>query len=159
MKVKIRDIPSEGLELIQSVSPSSLGLSEEDIHVSSPLTVKAHLERFEDTVTVRTEVRGRYSFICARCLDTVEDTRLDVFDFDYPLEEGMESLDLGEDIRQEMILKQPMKVLCREDCQGICLRCGANLNKEECRCLKIKNGHQVTGPRFEDQKDFWRVTL
>jgi len=99
MKVKIRDIPSEGLELIQSVPPSSLGLSEEDIPVSSLLTVKAHLERFEDTVTVRTEVRGRYSFICARCLDVVENTRLDVFDFDYPVKEERESLDLGEDIR------------------------------------------------------------
>ncbi len=136
MKVKIRDIPSEGLELIQSVPPSSLGLSEEDIPVSSLLTVKAHLERFEDTVTVRTEVRGRYSFICARCLDVVENTRLDVFDFDYPVKEERESLDLGEDIRQELILRQPMKVLCRADCKGICLRCGTNLNKEECRCQR-----------------------
>ncbi len=136
MKVKIRDIPQEGLEFTQSVPAESLGLSEADIHSISLLIIKAVLEKIENTILAHLEVRGTYSFVCARCLDVVEKSQADIFDFDYPVEKGLEAIDLGEDIRQELILRRPVKVLCREDCQGICLKCGANLNREECRCQR-----------------------
>ena len=44
-------------------------------------------------------------------------------------------LDLTEAIRQYMMLAIPMKPLCREDCAGICLACGHNLNQGPCGCL------------------------
>ena len=44
-------------------------------------------------------------------------------------------LDLTEAIRQYMMLAIPMKPLCREDCAGICLTCGHNLNQGPCGCL------------------------
>ena len=34
----------------------------------------------------------------------------------------------------EILVNLPMKVLCKEDCKGICNRCGANLNKGFCDC-------------------------
>ena len=37
-------------------------------------------------------------------------------------------LDVDTLIRDELFVHLPMKVLCREDCKGICNRCGANLN-------------------------------
>ena len=46
---------------------------------------------------------------------------------------GME-LDVDKLIYDEILLELPMKVLCREDCKGICTKCGANLNNETCAC-------------------------
>ncbi|MBA7676777.1 hypothetical protein ES703_85022 [subsurface metagenome] len=44
-------------------------------------------------------------------------------------------LDLTEAIRQYALLSIPMKPLCREDCAGLCPKCGHNLNQGACHCL------------------------
>jgi len=43
-------------------------------------------------------------------------------------------LDMTEILRQAMLLSLPLPPLCREDCQGLCPDCGANLNEESCNC-------------------------
>ena len=43
-------------------------------------------------------------------------------------------LDVDQLVRNELLLNLPMKVLCNENCKGICNRCGANLNYESCSC-------------------------
>jgi len=43
-------------------------------------------------------------------------------------------LDLTELVRQNIIINLPLKPLCREDCPGICARCGANLAAGACEC-------------------------
>lgn len=43
-------------------------------------------------------------------------------------------LDLGEQIREQMILAIPQQPLCREDCQGLCPQCGIDRNTNTCRC-------------------------
>jgi len=54
-------------------------------------------------------------------------------------------LDLTEAIRQYMMLAIPMKPLCREDCAGLCSRCGHNLNQGPCNCLP-----QEIDPRWSE---------
>lgn len=88
---------------------------------------------------------------CDRCLETVErifpiivDKELDLTGNDE--EKSMEgssyiigtSLDVDQLIFGEILVSWPMKVLCREDCKGICRRCGANLNQTECQCPKTE---------------------
>ena len=43
-------------------------------------------------------------------------------------------VDMTIPVMQEIILNLPTRVLCKEDCKGICNRCGANLNFETCDC-------------------------
>ncbi len=43
-------------------------------------------------------------------------------------------LDVDQLLCNELLLNLPMKVLCKEDCKGICNRCGANLNLGTCSC-------------------------
>jgi uncharacterized protein len=45
-------------------------------------------------------------------------------------------LDLGGVIREQTLLAQPMKRLCREDCKGVCPTCGSNRNIKSCDCPK-----------------------
>lgn len=83
---------------------------------------------------------------CDRCL---EDVKID-FDIkvskeidlnkskqdcedEYPFIEGS-SLNVDRFVYNEILVNLPMKVLCSEDCKGICNRCGANLNSQTCNC-------------------------
>ena len=43
-------------------------------------------------------------------------------------------LDLDEVVTTTFILAMDTKNLCSDDCKGLCAKCGANLNKEPCRC-------------------------
>jgi len=45
-----------------------------------------------------------------------------------------QEFDLGEAVRQYVLLALPMKPLCREDCAGLCPSCGHNLNLGPCSC-------------------------
>ncbi len=86
---------------------------------------------------------------CGRCLEPVDyPFTLDMneeLDMNKTEEERAEELDeqpyvsgyyLDVDrlLSNELLLNLPMKVLCREDCKGICNRCGANLNHTACSC-------------------------
>ena len=136
MKIKTTGIPAEGLQVTKSLEPVEIGLADEDVTCLAPLEITAKVERIRNTVIVQTEVKMKTSLACSRCLEDVERETTDHFKFEYVVESNTEFIDIGKDIRQEIILSLPAKVLCREDCRGLCLHCGANLNEEECRCSK-----------------------
>lgn len=86
---------------------------------------------------------------CARCLEPVEYTCELEFDEELDMKVTEEervknldeqsyltgyNLDADQMVSNELTLNLPMKVLCKEDCKGICNRCGANLNVETCDC-------------------------
>lgn len=48
--------------------------------------------------------------------------------------EDEENFNLYEFIRTEIIVNTPMKLLCKEDCKGLCPFCGIDKNKESCDC-------------------------
>lgn len=54
-----------------------------------------------------------------------------------------DKINLTDDIRDYAILSVPMKILCDEDCKGLCYKCGANLNYESCSCEKTQNENSV----------------
>ena len=84
-----------------------------------------------------------------RCLEPVlQEIRIDVsreFDMDKTDQQRIEALDeinfisgnnldVERFVYGEVLINLPMKVLCREDCKGLCNRCGANLNQVTCNC-------------------------
>jgi uncharacterized protein len=103
-------------------------------------------------------LRGRLSagleMQCARCLEPVRQDVVRDFELLYrPLgaDAGRDELSvtdaeaeigyyqgdgiLLEDVlREQVLLALPLKVTCREDCRGLCLHCGKNLNQENCSC-------------------------
>jgi len=50
-------------------------------------------------------------------------------------------------VRESLILAVPMKPLCEDDCQGLCQRCGTNLNRASCECPT-----EPVDPRWNDLK-------
>ena len=88
---------------------------------------------------------------CDRCLEDVEKNFHVVIDKEFDLTGSSEdnrmeesnymigtSLDVDQLIFGEILVSWPMKVLCREDCKGICKQCGTNLNLAECQCRKTE---------------------
>lgn len=89
---------------------------------------------------------------CGRCLEEVltpvhfdiakELTIVDGSAVDEEMEEtdyliGFE-LDVDKLVYAEILVNWPMKVLCKEDCKGICRICGMNLNKGACDCQRTE---------------------
>ncbi len=91
---------------------------------------------------LRTSVQSK----CRRCLTEVPvevDQLIEVLftqdrDADdpaaYVIKADTRELDLSDAVREELILAVPEYVLCKEDCRGICPRCGADLNTGPCTC-------------------------
>lgn len=52
----------------------------------------------------------------------------------YAVRAGAAELDLGDIIREELILAVPDYLVCRDDCRGLCATCGADLNQGPCDC-------------------------
>ena len=96
-------------------------------------------------------VAGAVNSECRRCLaDVAEQVAMDshlIFaeadleDSDdasdvYVLDRGARSLDLRPAVREEWLLAAPAYSVCREDCKGLCPRCGTNLNEGSCDCVQ-----------------------
>jgi len=134
IKIAVKDIPGKGLDIDQSIPKEGIGLSSEEVDIRSLLNVKAHLEKVDNFVIADTHIKAEFGYMCARCLEELSSSEERNYKFDFELIPSVEYIDLGEEIRQEMILSNPAKVLCSKDCKGICPKCGTNLNVEQCKC-------------------------
>jgi uncharacterized protein len=52
----------------------------------------------------------------------------------FPLRPEGDAVDLTPIVREELLLAVPAFPVCREDCPGLCPRCGTDLNQAECEC-------------------------
>jgi uncharacterized protein len=59
-----------------------------------------------------------------------------------------EGLLLEDALREQVLLALPLKVICRENCKGLCPQCGKNLNTEQCSCAET-----MEDPRWSALKD------
>jgi uncharacterized protein len=58
------------------------------------------------------------------------------------------SLLLEDALREQVLLALPLKMVCREDCKGLCPHCGKNLNESQCSCAE-----QMEDPRWAALKE------
>jgi uncharacterized protein len=127
-----------------------------DIGVSSRVEGSVKLTRTNRGILVQGTLKAAVPVECSRCLKVfdynltinLEEEYFPVIDVnsgvpvEIPDEPGSFTidehhiLDLREAIRQNALLAIPMKPLCREDCAGLCQKCGADLNEGECSCEK-----------------------
>lgn len=136
IKISVRDVTSKGIDIDQTIPMEGIGLSSEEVDIRSPLNVKAHLSRVDNLIVAHTEVKADFGYMCARCLENLYSVETRRYTFDFELDPTVEYVDLGEEIRQETIMANPARILCKDDCKGICLGCGVNLNEEQCKCKK-----------------------
>lgn len=113
---------------------------------TEPVRVVGYVENQDSIVKLRCRTEFRYTKECDRCLDVA------VCDYEFEFEHiitakdeetpGMEELvfapdfrlELFELLREDIILEIPSKHLCKQECNGLCPKCGCNLNHGECDC-------------------------
>ena len=126
IKISVRDIPSNGLDIDQSIPKEGIGLSSEEADIRSLLNVKARLEKVNNFIIADTRIKAEFGYMCARCLEELYSMEERSYKFNFEIAADSEYIDLGEEIRQEIIMANPARVLCSKDCKGICVGCGAN---------------------------------
>ena len=104
----------------------------------------------DDTVLVRGTARARIQSPCARCLAPAFTEVSAEVDEAFRRDNGEEPqdadddqytysghvLELDEAVRTALLLELPSRILCKEDCKGLCPTCGKNLNLGPCGCRK-----------------------
>lgn len=117
--------------------------------LSKPVSVKGRIFNKAGVVHLNYSLSFSLSTACDRCLK-----ELDVpFSFDcehivvpsvsgdndeYIVAEG-ESIELNEIAVTDLLLQLPTKILCREDCKGLCMVCGCDLNECDCEHQRIES--------------------
>ena len=122
---------------------------------TSPVSVFARAFNKAGMVSIDITAEFDYSTHCDRCFEEI--TEHMHYTFSHRLIQALEedfnddyietpemSLELDELVSADILLELPSKFLCRGDCQGLCQKCGHNLNFGACGCEK-----QDVDPRLE----------
>ncbi|MCH5191408.1 MAG: DUF177 domain-containing protein [Oscillospiraceae bacterium] len=119
----------------------------DDFRLTTPVSFKGIIKNSAGVVSLSGKAQFTASFICGRCAEdfkrnfsvTVSHLLTDRLNNedngDYIVVENSE-LDLSALICEDIIFSLPTRLLCREDCKGLCPQCGKNLNEGACDCTK-----------------------
>ncbi|OIP45603.1 MAG: hypothetical protein AUK28_07865 [Desulfobacterales bacterium CG2_30_60_27] len=151
MRIPFVEIPPEGIRCdISDVS----WFPAHEVDRIGPLKATVFLQRKAARVLVSGSISVTFLFDCDRCLGRFElpsslDFKLDV-EFADPTSLAREHtcshsemdtmfvaepvIDVHGILRQQVLLSVPEKKLCAEECRGLCMRCGADLNQGPCGC-------------------------
>ena len=138
MRIKVEKIRDKAIEIEEEIPASSWDLNSADITFVNSILLKSKFFRVGDEIVAQTLVTTHRDIVCSRCLQQTRQIVEQSFTRSYKDSEVGESLEINDDIREEMLLNFPMQVLCRQDCKGICSRCGVNLNHQECDCREAE---------------------
>lgn len=167
MKIKVSEIPDDGLEInCEEAFKSEL------LPLASKARYRLMIDKAGKEVLIRGVLSGDVVFSCGRCLKEFErelsvDVDLAYLEKEFVKGEDDEpeavseddletclyennEIDLKELFQEQLILNMPIKPLCSEECKGLCPHCGTNLNETACNCEVVR-----TDPRLSVLKDFF----
>lgn len=166
MQFEIKELERHPIDFKEEFAPEALDLGP-DARQITPLKASGRAQLVEEhegrnhtiqDIRVNGKLRTRLELPCARCLDPVTyDVNRD-FDLLYRpqgSDTGREELSvtaaeaevsyyqgdgllLDDVVREQVLLALPLKIVCRDDCKGLCPHCGKNLNHEaeQCSCAE-----------------------
>jgi uncharacterized protein len=155
VRIVVEDIPDEGIRLRGATALDLSGYEQaEELRIPRPVSYDLYVTRMGSTVTVEGRLEATVEAVCSRCAQRFEIpvdrefdavfVTADVGEADKAVELDEKDLDLDyyqggavDGLRllaEQIFLELPMKVLCAEDCKGLCPRCGANWNHTTCDC-------------------------
>jgi DUF177 domain-containing protein len=164
LKYNIKDIRDDGVALSRDLDTEYvtrlLGQAGVEHVASGPagMSLDLTISRAEETIFVRGSINGSFTVTCGRCLEPAvvtieesqlhltffppgtaeeeEDEELALQDLDTCTHDG-KKIDLEPLIQEQLVLAIPIMPLCKGDCEGICTRCGVNLNTSSCDCEQV----------------------
>ena len=151
MILQLREIfQIEGMHLPVSYEITPEDLSEvRGYTFAAPVAVSGEFYNRAGIVTLKYTVSCTLDVVCDRCLTELK--RDYSYDFSHTVVPSLQSegdiydtylvaqhdsIDMNETAISDLLLMLPTKMLCREDCKGLCDICGCNLNERTCNCRK-----------------------
>ena len=162
MLIRIKDLQLRPLEFKEAFQPGEIDLGSEARQVA-PLQASGKAELIEenrghkeilDDIRLVGKIATEVESACARCLEPVrqpvdrefellyrpqgadktkEEAAVSKGETEISYYEG-DGLLLEDVLREQMLLAIPYRLLCKEDCKGLCRTCGRNLNSGKCSC-------------------------
>ena len=126
---------------------TNIGVDKARVEGSCKLTLMAACDRCLTDVPVTMELLFDRTVLSPEAAAEDEDTQRD----DQTFMDGYQ-LDAEAFVYDEIIVNWPVKILCKEDCKGVCPVCGQNLNERECGCDTF-----VPDPRMAAIKDIFNA--
>ena len=148
--MKVLNEPDSSLTVNDTIDLSSLVVEEGIESFPSGAKVSIVLKNIMDCITLSLKCEFEYVSECARCLELVTQNlsfdfesivKVDenaevILDADAVVIDSSNQLDVDELVIGLVLMNLPMRVLCKDDCAGLCPKCGKNLNEGECDCEK-----------------------
>jgi uncharacterized protein len=155
MRIEVETLTEKARPFEHTYQPEEVSLEDDLAHLASEVKVSGSARRKGEEVRLRGEIKTDVEILCDRCLaatrmplevefDTgfipqeaeavkAENVELLTEDLGIAAYEGG-AVDLDELVREQILLALPSRYLCREQCKGLCQKCGADLNAGQCSC-------------------------
>lgn len=139
----------------------NLDLGDEDA-VEVGIAGDLRVDNLEGRLIIRGKLVGTANVSCGRCLQDfalefpVPVALVILCDAGHEVDDAMTPVihqrrglvDLRETLREATVLAVPLARACREDCRGLCVQCGTDLNIGSCVCVDDE-----VDPRWEGLPD------
>lgn len=147
MKIKLHGLGKGVTEISQTFDPVEINLPQDSYKL--PIDVKLWLEDVGDVINADFNISTVSEQSCYRCLESYElklnlkGRLLFIPEYDKSYSDSDDvitfnpdrpEVDISQNLLDELMLALPFKPLCKEDCKGLCVNCGTNLNEEQCNC-------------------------
>lgn len=154
---------TSGLSMEFEVTESieNLEILSKECGVDKLVTVKGKLTNELATIKLEGMINLSYSLQCARCLKEIHKEvskhinesfihTKNASDSDEYIYSG-KTLDIDKAVVDNILLNIPTKLICTEDCKGLCHKCGVDLNENTCQCTPESDNNT-----FDVLKDFFQ---
>ncbi len=138
------DVPGDEKDVDFDISFKEIDEARLNEKFVTPIAVKGQVVNRAGIVSFNYSCKFTLCYICDRCLK--EFNQEYQLDFSHILIQsrntqndeyivcGDNALDINELAISDLLLQLPTKILCRQDCKGLCYVCGQDLNEGECNC-------------------------
>jgi uncharacterized metal-binding protein YceD (DUF177 family) len=141
LKFNFNQLERGELRFNGSASSSYFALSDDDLVKFGELSYDIAVARISGGAIMSGNISVLTTMHCVRCLKTFDHVIV-LKDINHFYEMNAErEFDLIPDLREDILVALPLKMICEEDCKGLCQICGADLNSGACAC---KNGVLVS---------------
>lgn len=126
---------------------------DDEITTPDPFLLNLEICLTKDSFVLTGNLSGHLVLSCSRCLKEFK-YKLDISITEELLKKDIQDLskvDLKPIFRENIILNIPIKLICSDDCQGLCSQCGTNLNLKKCECKEDN-----IDPRLAKLQDFFK---
>jgi uncharacterized protein len=154
MRIELANLEEGGGKIAHTYESGELDLLDDRVLLSASASISGKIRRSGQQVFVTGHVDAQVQVECDRCLKQVDFPVTADFKVEYITEDDYRSsqvaelteeamllsvfdgktIDIDEIVREQVLLSVPGRMLCGENCKGICPNCGMDRNRDECKC-------------------------